>query len=257
VPSSAGEIRLSFAPVVKRVAPAVVNVYAARVVENRVPLFDDPIFRRFFGGGSGGPREQVSAPLGSGVIVDATGSSSPTITSSRMRTRSRSLSPTSVNSTPMSSSRTRAPISPCCASRTAASVSPRPISAIPTRCSRRHGARHRQSVRRRPDRHPRHRVGGGAHPGRDHRLPVLHPDRCRDQSRQFRRRAGHLGGRLVGINTAIFSRSGGSQGIGFAIPANMVRAVVASARAAPPCAPAVARRQVAGGDAGHSPTASA
>ena len=40
-----------------------------------------------------------------------------------------------------------------------------------------------------------------------------------------------IGGRLVGINTAIFSRSGGSQGIGFAIPANMVRAVVASAKA--------------------------
>jgi len=38
-----------------------------------------------------------------------------------------------------------------------------------------------------------------------------------------------LDGRLVGINTAIFSRSGGSQGIGFAIPANMVRVVVASA----------------------------
>src|SRR4029077_291766 len=38
-----------------------------------------------------------------------------------------------------------------------------------------------------------------------------------------------LGGRLVGINTAIFSRSGGSQGIGFAIPANMVKVVVASA----------------------------
>jgi len=39
-----------------------------------------------------------------------------------------------------------------------------------------------------------------------------------------------LSGRLVGINTAIYSRSGGSQGIGFAIPANMVRVVVASAR---------------------------
>src|ERR1700676_1404286 len=37
-------------------------------------------------------------------------------------------------------------------------------------------------------------------------------------------------GRLVGINTAIFSRSGGSQGIGFAIPAHMVQVVVASAR---------------------------
>src|SRR5262245_21180084 len=32
-------------------------------------------------------------------------------------------------------------------------------------------------------------------------------------------------GKLVGINTAIFSRSGGSQGIGFAIPANMVKVV--------------------------------
>ena len=37
-------------------------------------------------------------------------------------------------------------------------------------------------------------------------------------------------GKLIGINTAIFSRSGGSQGIGFAIPANMVRVVVASAK---------------------------
>jgi S1-C subfamily serine protease len=39
-----------------------------------------------------------------------------------------------------------------------------------------------------------------------------------------------LAGRLAGINTAIFSRSGGSQGIGFAIPANMVRVVIASAK---------------------------
>src|SRR5213075_3130918 len=39
-----------------------------------------------------------------------------------------------------------------------------------------------------------------------------------------------MAGKLVGINTAIFSRSGGSQGIGFAIPGNMVRVVVASAR---------------------------
>jgi S1-C subfamily serine protease len=37
-------------------------------------------------------------------------------------------------------------------------------------------------------------------------------------------------GKLIGINTAIFSRSGGSQGIGFAIPVNMVRVVLASAQ---------------------------
>ena len=41
-----------------------------------------------------------------------------------------------------------------------------------------------------------------------------------------------LAGRLVGLNTAIFSRSGGSQGIGFAIPVNMVQVVVASAKPA-------------------------
>src|SRR5262245_2482540 len=39
-----------------------------------------------------------------------------------------------------------------------------------------------------------------------------------------------LSGKLAGINTAIFSRSGGSQGIGFAVPVNMVRVVIASAR---------------------------
>jgi serine protease Do len=38
-----------------------------------------------------------------------------------------------------------------------------------------------------------------------------------------------MDGKLLGINTAIFSRGGGSIGIGFAIPANMVRTVVASA----------------------------
>ena len=39
-----------------------------------------------------------------------------------------------------------------------------------------------------------------------------------------------MSGRLVGINTAIYSRSGGSNGIGFAIPADMVRIVTQSAR---------------------------
>ena len=48
-PSSAAELRLSYAPIVQRVQPAVVNVYAAKTVQNRNPLLDDPIFRRFFG----------------------------------------------------------------------------------------------------------------------------------------------------------------------------------------------------------------
>jgi Do/DeqQ family serine protease len=70
VPSSPAQIQLSFAPVVQRVAPAVVNVYATHVVENNNPFLADPFFRQFFGGM---PREQVERSLGSGVIVDASG----------------------------------------------------------------------------------------------------------------------------------------------------------------------------------------
>jgi len=70
-PQNPGEVRLSFAPVVKRVLPAVVNVYASRVeTMPRNSLFDDPIFRQFFGGDSD---SRVSKSLGSGVIVDPSG----------------------------------------------------------------------------------------------------------------------------------------------------------------------------------------
>jgi len=74
VPQSPGEVHLSFAPVVKKVQPAVVNVYASRVEERpQNPLFDDPIFRRFFGGQSGQGNSRTAQSLGSGVIVDPSG----------------------------------------------------------------------------------------------------------------------------------------------------------------------------------------
>src|SRR5262244_2099796 len=69
VPSSATELRLSYAPIVQRVQPAVVNVYAAKIVQNRNPLLDDPIFRRFFGVPGQQP-EQMQRSLGSGVVAD-------------------------------------------------------------------------------------------------------------------------------------------------------------------------------------------
>ncbi|MGB6921807.1 MAG: DegQ family serine endoprotease, partial [Methylovirgula sp.] len=75
VPQSRAEVTLSFAPVVKKAAPAVVNVYASRT--DRTPrnaLFEDPIFRHFFGDSPelrpGGPTAQS---LGSGVLVDPSG----------------------------------------------------------------------------------------------------------------------------------------------------------------------------------------
>lgn len=74
VPTSEGEIKLTFAPVVKRTAPSVVNIYTRRVVQQRSPgLFNDPFFRRFFGDDFGQrfgmPRERIQNSLGSGVIV--------------------------------------------------------------------------------------------------------------------------------------------------------------------------------------------
>ena len=76
VPSSAAEIHLTFAPLVKRVAPAVVNVFTKRTVHNAAsPLFNDPFFRQFFGDQFPGAQapDSVQKSLGSGVIVDPSG----------------------------------------------------------------------------------------------------------------------------------------------------------------------------------------
>jgi len=61
----------SLAPVLERVTPAVVNVNTRTRVQVRTsPFFDDPFFRRFFEFPSV-PRERVQQSLGSGVVVDA------------------------------------------------------------------------------------------------------------------------------------------------------------------------------------------
>ena len=76
VPESRAQALLSFSPVVKRAQPAVVNVYASRAAQKqaRNPIFDDPVFRQFFGEDGGGhPGGQSAQSLGSGVIVDAAG----------------------------------------------------------------------------------------------------------------------------------------------------------------------------------------
>jgi len=67
-PSDPASMKASFSPVVKKASPAVVNVASRRVVRQRVDPFWD-----FFMGGSGVPREQVQGSLGSGAIVRADG----------------------------------------------------------------------------------------------------------------------------------------------------------------------------------------
>jgi len=70
------EVTLTFAPVAKLAAPAVVNVYTTAPRTERSPLFDDPILREFFGRDFGpgfGRRQPSSMALGSGVVVSANG----------------------------------------------------------------------------------------------------------------------------------------------------------------------------------------
>src|SRR3546814_14135710 len=77
VPAGREEVMLSFAPVVKKAPPAVVNIFAKRKVEQRaVPsLLDDPFFRRFFGGGPADERrrQREQSSLRSGASVAAEG----------------------------------------------------------------------------------------------------------------------------------------------------------------------------------------
>ncbi|MDB2414929.1 Do family serine endopeptidase [Rickettsiales bacterium] len=77
IPQSKEEMQLSFAPLVKKAAPAVVNVYTKKKVQirNFSPFFSDPIFKHFFGNSiSGGTKtERIESSLGSGIIVSEDG----------------------------------------------------------------------------------------------------------------------------------------------------------------------------------------
>jgi Do/DeqQ family serine protease len=225
-----GELRLSFAPVVRRVAPAVVNVYAAKVVQNRNPLFDDPIFRRFFGvPGGGGP--QVQRSLGSGVIVDPSGL---VVTNVHVIEGADDIKVSLADKREFEATivlkdkRTDLAVLrikdahekfPTLAFADSDSLevgdvvlaigNPFGVGQTVT-----HGivsalARTQVGV---SDYQFFIQTDAAINPGNSGGALV------------------DMAGRLVGINTAIFSRSGGSQGVGFAIPSNMVRVVVASAK---------------------------
>jgi len=229
VPSSAAEPLMSYAPLVKRVAPAVVNVYAARVVENRNPLLDDPMFRRFFG--QGVPREQVQRSLGSGVIVDASGL---VMTNNHVIANATEVKVSLADKRELEAEivlkdeRTdlavlrikdgneRFPSLPFADSDEVqvgdvvlAIGNPFSVGQTVT-----HGivsavARTQVGI---TDYQFFIQTDAAINPGNSGGALI------------------DTAGRLVGINTAIFSRTGGSIGIGFAIPANMVRVVANSAK---------------------------
>ena len=230
VPASSAELRLSYAPIVQRVQPAVVNVYAAKMVRDRNPLLDDPIFRRFFGVPGQQP-EQMQRSLGSGVMVDPSG---------LVVTNVHVIEGADEVKVSLSDKR----------EFEAAIVLKDPRSDL--------------AVLRLKDSHEKFPTLDFANSDEllvgDVVLAIGNPFGVGQTvthgiiSALARTQVGitdyqffiqtdaainpgnsggalvDMTGKLAGINTAIFSRSGGSQGIGFAIPANMVRVVVASAK---------------------------
>jgi Do/DeqQ family serine protease len=230
VPASPSDIRLSYAPIVQHVQPAVVNVYAAKMVQNRNPLFDDPIFRRFFGGGGQQP-EQMQRSLGSGVMVDPSGLVVTNVHVIEGADQVKvSLADKREFEAEIVLKDTRSDLAVLHLKDThekfptldfansdelqvgdvvLAIGNPFGVGQTVT-----HGiisalARTQVGI---TDYQFFIQTDAAINPGNSGGALV------------------DMTGRLAGINTAIFSRSGGSQGIGFAIPSNMVRVVVASAR---------------------------
>jgi len=229
VPSSMGQLELSFAPVVKRVAPAVVNVYASHVVENNNPFMADPFFRQFFGGGM--PREQVERSLGSGVLVDPSGlvvtnyhviegASEVKVALSDKREFDADIILKDQRSDlavlRVKGAKERFPTLDFADSDALqvgdvvlAIGDPFGVGQTVT-----HGIVSAVA---------RTQIGNSDYQFFIQTDAAINPGNSGGALVD-------MNGRLVGINSAIYSRSGGSQGIGFAIPANMVRVVVASAQ---------------------------
>jgi Do/DeqQ family serine protease len=231
-PASRAELQLSFAPVAKRVAPAVVNVYGLQTARRTHPFMDDPFFRRFFGDqGFGVPGERAQRSLGSGVIVDASGivvtnhhvvegadAVRIALADKRefdaevlLRDQRSDLAVLRIKD-----GREKFPVVELGDSDAIevgdivlAIGNPFGVGQTVTQGIVSAAARTQVGI---SDYQFFIQTDAAINPGNSGGALV------------------DLAGRVVGINTAIYSRSGGSLGIGFAIPANMVRVVVESAR---------------------------
>jgi Do/DeqQ family serine protease len=231
-PETRQQISLSFAPVVKQTAGAVVNVYGARIERRpQNPFMDDPFFRRFFGDrGFGVPQERVQRSLGSGVVVDASGL---VVTNNHVIEGMSEVKIAFADKREMEA--------------TILLRDPRTDLAV----LKLKGAKELNAI----DLGDSDRVEIG-----DLVLAIGNPFGVGQTVTQgiisalARTQVGvgdaqsfiqtdaainpgnsggalvDMEGRVIGINTAIFSRSGGSHGIGFAIPAAMVKVVVESAK---------------------------
>ncbi|MEM8758932.1 MAG: Do family serine endopeptidase [Pseudomonadota bacterium] len=242
VPQSRAEITLSFAPVVKRAAPAVVNIYTRTVKTRRGVRFrGDPFFERFFGdffGQGQQGRRRIENSLGSGVIVSADGlvvsnyhvvgeADEITVVLADRREFEAEVIFTDQASDLAVLQLDDAANLPVLPFRDSDSlevgdlvlaignpfgVGQTVTSGIVSGLARGGSGARRQGQRRQTGSGYFIQTDAAINPGNSGGALV------------------DMAGALIGVNTAILTRSGGSNGIGFAVPANLVARVVEAAR---------------------------
>jgi serine protease Do len=234
LPQSREQIKLSYAPLVRKAAPAVVNIYAKRKVrrQGRPSLFDDPIFGRLFGDFpfQGFSRERIENSLGSGVIVRADGlivtnnhvidkaQEITVVLSDRREFAARVVvadKRTDIAVLQVDTGDEELPIldlgdSDALEVGDLVLAVGNPFGVGQTVTSGIVSALARTSI------------------GVSDFRSFIQTDAAINPGNSGGALVG-MDGRLVGVNTAIYSRDGGSLGIGFAVPSNMVRRIIESA----------------------------
>lgn len=227
VPFGREEVQLSFAPLVKQTAPAVVNVYASQTAKVASPFDGDPFFEEFFGRSQ--PRAQSS--LGSGVLVDPTG---VVVTNFHVVKDADQVKVATADGREFDSKVLLKDETLDLAVLKISSDKPFPVIAIgdsdalevgdlvlaignPFGVGQTTTSGIISAVAR-------------SHIGVSDSSFFIQTDAAINPGNSGGALV-NMGGQLIGINTAIYSRSGGSIGIGFAIPSNMVRAFADAAKA--------------------------
>lgn len=219
----------SLAPIVKRASPAVVNIATRGTVADRAqrnPLLDDPFFRRFFDAPDQGPRQRQFQSAGSGVVVDA--KQGLIITNAHVVENATEITVTTLEGRDFKATVVGADVASDVA---VVKVKDAKLAEIPLGDSSKaevgdfvlaignpFGLQHTVTY------------GIVSAVGRSGINPDGYEDFIQTDASINPGNSGgaliNLRGELIGINSAILSRSGGNIGIGFAIPSNMVRSVM-------------------------------
>jgi Do/DeqQ family serine protease len=216
----------SLAPMVKRVSPAVVNIATSGTVQEQNPLLNDPFFRRFFDVPNT-PRERQFQSAGSGVIVDA--ENGYIVTNAHVIENATEITVTLLDNRSLTAKVVGKDVGSDVA---VLKVPVGNLTEIPVADSDRTEVGDFVVAIGNPF-GLGHTVTSGivSALGRSGINPEGYEDFIQTDASINPGNSGGalvtLDGQLVGINTAILSRTGGNIGIGFAIPANMMKTVMA------------------------------